>query len=390
MDKFINIFKKSFCYLGKEKESFNLAMLIHPSDKEFENEGIRKTWLTRVEKTDKVLFYYEKSKEELIEDKLFLSSSGNKATVEAFKFILSTYNFNYLFMPNFYSYVDLELINKYLKDKPKINYYDGIAKFDKFTYICKEGYFLSKDLVKLIVDNDDLLNLSLSEDIMIGELLAKFNIVPLNDGSIFDTGTIDNIYDNFYYYHYLAKDVSSMLEIHESKNRDRKKFLKNQLNAFKIIPSDTKDYLGTVNEYALDCKTVAVFGLFGYNGTVSKFIWSILATNTEKIISYGSVNKKFTKNTKLLCDACNVNFLIDSTKEIQNTDLLFIDSSIYNNNLLIELDNQNNVNKYIIIYYTDKQATDYDIKVFLENNENWKINKESNRLIILEKLIKEQ
>ena len=87
---------------------------------------------------------------------------------------------NIYFRINAGSFVDYENLLKFIENKPINNFYSGIiAQYEDIKYVSGSGYFLSKDLVQLIIDNEEKISYICIDDMAIGKLLGELNI-PLN------------------------------------------------------------------------------------------------------------------------------------------------------------------------------------------------------------------
>jgi hypothetical protein len=132
--------------------------------------------------------------------------------------------YDYIFRTNSSSYVDKNLLLEYIKDKPLENYYSGVIGNHngiKFSSGC--GYFISRNLVQLLIDNSDRWNHNHIDDVLVGELLCWLGHNPTSNPR-FDVGYNTNIPTN--YFHYRLKtdnrinDIKNMYKIHQLKNYD--------------------------------------------------------------------------------------------------------------------------------------------------------------------------
>lgn len=159
---------------------------------EFEN-TIKKTWYNLKNEDVEIIFYKSGNICEFVEPDLILPcgddwySIGLK-TLLAFDWVSKNYNYEYIYRSNMGAYVDPIKILNFLKDKPKNGFYDGITGVDNFytgkpiEFASGSGYFLSKDLVNLVLDNKDIWSHRIVDDVALGELLNKFNISPNKTG----------------------------------------------------------------------------------------------------------------------------------------------------------------------------------------------------------------
>ena len=120
-------------------------------------------------------------------------------------------------------------------------------------------------------------------------------------------------------------------------------------------PSDINEHLPTIKKYASECVSVTEMG--------TRFVvstWALVEANPEKIVCY-DINLDFflkgKSNIEEVCKLKNIDFKFieaDTLKvEIENTDLLFIDTLHRYDQLFNELNiHSKNVNKYIILHDT--------------------------------------
>jgi hypothetical protein len=106
---------------------------------------------------------------------------GHK-TIMAFEWVNQNYDYEYIYRSNLGAFVDIKNILSFLSDKPKDNFYCGIVGKDSF-YLGREvefasgsGYFLSKNLVELVVKNKYMWKHNVIDDVALGELLSQFNV----------------------------------------------------------------------------------------------------------------------------------------------------------------------------------------------------------------------
>lgn len=168
---------------------------------------IRETWANHNLDNVKVFFYHGGDKERLEGDKIIteypegLSNIGYK-TIRAFEILLKNNDFDYIFRTNSSSYVNIKKLVNYLDDKPLHNFYHGkIAYYDDVEFASGCGYFLSKDVVKKIVENKNEFNHQIIDDVAIAYLLRDIGIYPTHAPRL-DITSIpvpDNIFDYFHF-----------------------------------------------------------------------------------------------------------------------------------------------------------------------------------------------
>ena len=169
--------------------------------------------------------------DEIIDNKILVNVQetsthicGHK-TLKAFE-LINNLEFDYIFRTNSSSYVDKDLLLKFVNDKPKNNYYSGvIGNYENIPYASGSGYFLSRDLFDLVIENINLWEHHLIDDIALGQLLGRFNVYPQPNQrfNIIDNDNINNINIPNNYYHYRLKtydresDISNMYNIFKLK-----------------------------------------------------------------------------------------------------------------------------------------------------------------------------
>lgn len=104
-------------------------------------------------------------------------------TLLAFKYILdNNFNFTHIYRTNSSSYINLNLLNKYIKTISNNNFLggpSGITAHIKF--VSGSGFIISKDLVKLLVDNIYNININMLDDVGISEFLVYKNNIIIHD-----------------------------------------------------------------------------------------------------------------------------------------------------------------------------------------------------------------
>lgn len=106
-------------------------------------------------------------------------------TLLAFKYILENgFAFTHIYRTNSSSYVNLELLNKYIKDKPNSNFLAGPSGFDQnfnLKFVSGSGFVISKDLAQLLINNLEKINIYTLDDVSISEFLVAKNNIPIHD-----------------------------------------------------------------------------------------------------------------------------------------------------------------------------------------------------------------
>lgn len=142
---------------------------------------IRNTWLKNKPDNIDVIFYYGDSKNnELIGDKLSLNivdtyQNISHKTLLMYNYLYENSNkYDYIFRTNLSSYLDLDLLNEFIKDKPLNKFYCGIiGQYGEVKFASGSGYFISKDILEFIYKNKDRWDINVIDDVALGKLLSK-------------------------------------------------------------------------------------------------------------------------------------------------------------------------------------------------------------------------
>lgn len=173
-----------------------------------------------------------------------------------------------------------------------------------------------------------------------------------------------------------------------------------------LYPSDINEHLPVLHELAKECKTIAEFGVRTVVST-----YALACARPEKLICVDYVKHEFNVDIFLeLCKNENINvefYEHDSrTFEMENVDLIFIDTKHNYLQLKQELEHLGNkANKYLVFHdtitfghkdeFTEKNPDQHQglvpaIKQFLDSNPHWKEQKtytNCNGLTILERSV---
>lgn len=159
--------------------------------KRLEN-AIKETWFNIKNDNVEIIFYSDNEKIEnkseypvLIGNDLILPCDdgflnlGHK-TIKAFEWVNNNYNYDYIYRSNLGAYIDSNKLIKFIEGKSKNKFYCGIVGKTqtgvKIPFASGSGYFLSKDLVEIVLTNKHLWNHNIVDDVALGELLLKFSI----------------------------------------------------------------------------------------------------------------------------------------------------------------------------------------------------------------------
>jgi hypothetical protein len=163
-----------------------------PDYKKLED-SIKSTWFNLKNEDVEIIFYSDNDTELKKEQKAFLRGNNlilpcpdghnyhSVKTVLALDWVLQNYDFDYIYRSNLGAFVYPDRIVKFLDDKPKEKFYCGIVGNDTFyfgrniRFASGSGYFMSKDLVKLVCDKKNEFIYSM-DDVAMGEFLNRHNI----------------------------------------------------------------------------------------------------------------------------------------------------------------------------------------------------------------------
>lgn len=117
-----------------------------------------------------------------------------KKTAESYKFISENFDFDYLFRTNVSTYIRVDKLLEYLKDKPKYNFYAGReAILGNLLYASGASSLYSKDIIDFFASKSNELN-GHPDDVAYGKLLKKYRYEMEIIKSINDFQDV-----NFYY-----------------------------------------------------------------------------------------------------------------------------------------------------------------------------------------------
>jgi hypothetical protein len=95
-------------------------------------------------------------------------------TIEAFKASINNFDFDYIYRTNVSSYIDLIKLKEFVNNKPREGYYGGaVGTHQGISFASGCGYFLSRDVVKKVLENRKLWDHNLIDDVSLGKLLTK-------------------------------------------------------------------------------------------------------------------------------------------------------------------------------------------------------------------------
>jgi hypothetical protein len=102
-------------------------------------------------------------------------------TLACFEYLLEQVEFDLVFRTNASSYVDLPNLRSYVAAQASLRgFYAGHlgATFDGLTFASGSGYFLSRDLLEMVVENRESWDHSLLDDVALARVLSERGIHP--------------------------------------------------------------------------------------------------------------------------------------------------------------------------------------------------------------------
>jgi hypothetical protein len=191
----------------------------------------KKTWMKNSPENIKTIFMYGGENKIFWDnfDSFYVDRPESHAyficlykTIKAFEWFYQS-DFDYIYRTNCTGYFDLNLVSEYLSDKPTENYYSGyIVKHDEVEFASGASFFLSKDIVKKIIDNQDILFSygypGWMDDVAIGKFINNHLGIKVDkhmtDNELRRIVTPENIDDNLDMgqFHYYVEPRNSNLE----------------------------------------------------------------------------------------------------------------------------------------------------------------------------------
>jgi hypothetical protein len=194
--------------------------------------AVRQTWGFSTMEALQILYYYgyrqdhELAPDQCIQfdDELICGVDSKDMHLRnkiAFNYIYNNYNFEYIFRCNVSNYIVQQKMADFLKDKPINKFYCGsIDWYQGISYANGAGFFLSKDLVKLLVDNSySSIDRSLPEDVALGKFFREKDITVIDaPRQYFYKGSINYLDVNQYHYYFgghVSDKISAMYEVQQ-------------------------------------------------------------------------------------------------------------------------------------------------------------------------------
>lgn len=132
-------------------------------------------------------------------------------TIEAFKYVVENYDFDFLFRTNTSSYVDANALLEHLSSQPKEGLYAGVIDhvFRTKEFASGAGILMSRDVVKRVCEKESDWKHGLADDVALAEIVKSLDgpRVHLTESSRLDVLTLEKaknlgireIQDNFHF-----------------------------------------------------------------------------------------------------------------------------------------------------------------------------------------------
>jgi hypothetical protein len=145
-------------------------------------QAIKRTWASCEADGVSALFYYGGERLELDGRNLYLPVTdalpAGWKTIACFEQVLRSNGFDLVFRTNCSSYVDLPNLRGFAERHARAEgFYSGRrGMFGDLPFASGSGYFLSRDLVELVVERRDEWNHALPDDIALAELMGRHQV----------------------------------------------------------------------------------------------------------------------------------------------------------------------------------------------------------------------
>jgi hypothetical protein len=104
----------------------------------------------------------------------------SKKFIESLKMI-KDFDFDYIVRTNSSSYIDKFKIKEFLKNKPNEKFISGIiGRHESVNFVSGACFFMSKDIVNFILENEKDIDLNIIDDLSLGYFFQKHNIQITN------------------------------------------------------------------------------------------------------------------------------------------------------------------------------------------------------------------
>lgn len=189
-------------------------------------DGIKKTWGNFNNDNVDICYYYGNSDvPKMIDKNIYLpvrDTFGNilKKTLLAFDYVDKNFEFDYVYRCCTGSYIDIEKLIEYVKNKPKQGYYSGyLGEHAGVPYCSGSGFFLSRDLLKFLYCGHSG-EQPVCDDVDIGKFMHNHCGIVAENAPRFDGPFDDENYDDSYFHYHFRTDLSALHFVHEKKRKN--------------------------------------------------------------------------------------------------------------------------------------------------------------------------
>ena len=153
-----------------------------------------------------------------VDDRYFLI--GLK-TLAAFEYVLSQYQFDFLYRTNISSYIDLDGLFEFAISLPQDDVYAGpLAKHNGIDFASGSGYFLSRSLLARILDSSDTWNHLEIDDVALGQVVSnlggvkRVNIKRIDFSDAHQVEKMDSdLFNSVFHYRCKNIDANETIEV---------------------------------------------------------------------------------------------------------------------------------------------------------------------------------
>jgi hypothetical protein len=182
----------------------------------------KETWDSEnVDGVQTLYLFGDNKTNEIVDDKILVDVVENGINICGYKTLkafdlIKNFDFDFVFRTNSSSYVDKKKLINFIADKSKHNHYSGfLGEHNGIIFASGSGFFISKDLINLVLDNSDIWNHELIDDVAIADILKKHKISP-TENPRFDVHSLNNLPNN--YFHYRLKTGDRNIDIQNMYN----------------------------------------------------------------------------------------------------------------------------------------------------------------------------
>jgi hypothetical protein len=182
----------------------------------------KETWDSEnVDGVQTLYLFGDNKTNEIVDDKILVDVVENGTNICGYKTLkafdlIKNFDFDFVFRTNSSSYVDKKKLINFITDKNKHNHYSGfLGEHNGIIFASGSGFFISKDLINLVLDNSDIWNHELIDDVAIADVLKKHKIFPTENPRL-DVHSLNNLPNN--HFHYRLKTGDRNIDIQNMYN----------------------------------------------------------------------------------------------------------------------------------------------------------------------------